>query len=64
MDELDNILKKGDAISAGEIESLNKLVSKRYRCEDAPRRVVNLKTMELSFVKAKHALVDSEDDFV
>jgi len=55
----------GEDMGHTELETLTKLHIKRYACENVTSRKVNLKTIETSFAKAKHAVVESEEeDFV
>jgi hypothetical protein len=42
-----------------------KVMIKTYACETTSRRKVNVKTVEMGIVKAKHASVEEdEEDFV
>jgi hypothetical protein len=55
----------GEELGYKEIEIMTKLHVKRYTCETATQRKVNLKSIETNFAKAKHAVVESEEeDFV
>lgn len=47
-----------------ELEILNSIILRPYACENMHRRSVNLKSIETSFVKAKHAVTEDEEDFV
>lgn len=47
-----------------EIEILNGLILRPHECENIHRRKVNLKVIESALVKAKHAVVDDDEDFV
>lgn len=55
----------GDDLGYADLEALTKLHTKRYVCENVTSRKINLKSIETNFAKAKHAVVESEEeDFV
>jgi hypothetical protein len=47
-----------------DVEILNSLIIRNYSCENMRRRKVNLKQIETALLKAKHAVMDDEEDFV
>lgn len=55
----------GEELGYADLEVLTRLHVKRYACETVTSRKVNLKSIETNFAKAKHAVVESEEeDFV
>lgn len=50
--------------SFSDLEVLTMPLLKSFTCEHVRRKTVDLRGLETSFVKAKHAAVDLEDDFV
>jgi hypothetical protein len=61
LNQLESVPKELDYSS---LELLTKLTLQQYQCEQGKRRTVNLKSVESSMIKAKHAAIDTEDDFV
>jgi hypothetical protein len=51
-------------VTAEVLELMTKITLRPYQIERTRRRTVNLRVIETSIVKAKHAATDNEEDFV
>jgi hypothetical protein len=54
----------GEELGHKELELLMIVTCKTFACENNSRRRVDLKNIEANIVKAKHAAVEEEEDFV